>query len=163
MPSVYFKDASPCSSTSSTATGNTSNNNPLSRGQSLPRGRATRCFNWTFNILDHFQLIFSANYDDEIDLGHILTFPFLFPPPNEQGRPGEGVPGVLPGADPGLQPVDELLAVEGEHPEVVGIPLRTARGGQGIRVAVQVRLKGGSSLVTSVQSGLHGITHVGHF
>ena len=46
-------------------------------------------------------------------LGRILTFPI---PPNEQGRPGEGVPGVLPGADPGLQPVDELLAVEGEHP-----------------------------------------------
>ena len=65
-----------------------------------------------------------------------------FSPSIQKGRPGEGVPGVLARADAGLEPVDELLAVEGEHPEVVGIPLRTARGGQGIRVAVQVRLNG---------------------
>ena len=60
----------------------------------------------------------------------------------QKGRPGEGVPGVLARADAGLEPVDELLAVEGEHPEVVGIPLRTARG-QGIRVAVEVCMSGG--------------------
>ena len=55
-----------------------------------------------------------------------------------QGWPGEGVLRVLPRADPGLQPFDELLAVQGEHTEVVRLSLRAARR-QGVRISVKVR------------------------